>query len=58
MTTDNFFCEKSNRVYNDLLLTRDATFDEYHGSDKKARRKYERLLRKRTVKNETEGIYE
>lgn len=58
MTTDNFFCEKSNRVYNDLLFTCDATFEECHGSDKKARRKYERLLRKRAIKNQMEGADE
>ncbi len=58
MTYDNFFRKKSNRVYNDLLFTRDASFKECRGSDKKARRKYERLLRKRAVKNEMDGADE
>lgn len=58
MTPDNFFRKKSNRVYNGLLFTRDATFEECRGSDKKARRKYERLLRKRAIKNEMEGADE
>lgn len=55
MTSDNYFRKKSNRVYNGLLFTKDVSFKECQGRDKKARRKYERLLRKRAMKNEMEG---
>ncbi|MBC2223330.1 hypothetical protein HCA76_06800 [Listeria seeligeri] len=58
MTSDNYFRKKSNRVYNGLLFTRDASFDECRGRDKKARRKYERLLRKRAIKNQMEDADE
>lgn len=50
MTSDNYFRKKSNRVCNGLLFTRGASFDECRGRDKKTRRKYERLLRKRAIK--------
>ncbi|HFL1084572.1 TPA: hypothetical protein ACSK4F_002657 [Listeria monocytogenes] len=52
MTLNSYFRRKSSRVYGDLLFTYDGKYEKCHGKDKKARRKYERLLRKRDVEKE------
>ncbi|EAC3455798.1 hypothetical protein ARX99_09530 [Listeria monocytogenes] len=54
MSLNSYFRRKSSRVYDDLLFTHDGEFEKCQGRDKKARRKYERLLRKRDAKQEAD----
>ncbi|EAE6420105.1 TPA_asm: hypothetical protein GEU60_00570 [Listeria monocytogenes] len=58
MSLNSYFRKKSSRVYDELIFTHDGEFEKCQGRDKKARRKYERLLRKIDAKHEIYRKYD
>ncbi|AIA64291.1 hypothetical protein [Listeria phage List-36] len=51
-STNKYFKNKANRVYEELLFTKDGMFPHCQGRDKKLRNRYERKLIKDDTKRE------